>query len=149
MPSDLVAKSVSHIITEAASELLEIKEAGARELKPAGMDLQPVKPYMLRLPEHETALVIEACDMLFAALFEYEDGLWVSENAKSSVELVKGRITTGRADAVIKSLFHGPTHRLLWLACDRAPIAYSGLAAASPTQQVLARTLRGPTYKLV
>jgi len=141
MPSELSLIPVSHIILDAASELLEIKDAGAKSLKPPGMDLQPVKADMLRLPEYEAGLVIDACDLLFAACFEYEDGLWGIQYAKSPVELIKSRITTGRADAVIKSLFHGPTKRLLWEALDRAPIAYSGLAAISPSQNIIIKTL--------
>lgn len=139
LPSLIV---VSHIIDNAASELLEISEAGAKGLKPQGADLQPVKADMLRLPQREAALVVSACDMLFAALFEYEDGLWGEAYAESAVQLVTARIKIGRANAVVESLFYGPTAALLWEAMDRAPIAYSGLARISPTQRIINRTCR-------
>lgn len=137
-----VAISVSHILDRVASELSEINLAGGKELTPQGADLQPVKVYMLQLPEHEAALVIDACNMLFAALFEYEDGLWGEANARNATELVKGRLKVGSAQAVVESLFYGPTAALLYIAMDRAPIAYSGLARISPQLNIIDRTYK-------
>jgi len=128
-------------------ELTDIYEAGAKALKSPGVDLQPVKREMLRLSDSEADLVIEACDMLFAALFEYEDGLWKEQNARNSVELVTGRVSIGRANAIIESLFYGPAARLLWLALDRAPIAYCGIARISPTMNIIDRTLKATPQK--
>jgi hypothetical protein len=139
-PNQITTLTVS--LTAVNSELQEISEAGAKSLKPLGVDVQPVKASMLRLPDAQTALVIKACDMLFAACLEYEEGIWQERKAKSSVQLVTARVAAGRANAVIESLFYGPTQQLLWLALDRAPIAYSGLAAASPSQNIIDRTYR-------
>jgi hypothetical protein len=130
------------IFSNAASELIEISNAGAKALKALGMDMQPVKREMLKLNDAEADLVLTACNMLFAALLEYEGGLWEEKHAKHAVALVTARVAAGRANAVIESLFFGPTARLLWLALDRAPIAYSGLAAASPSQNIIDRTYK-------
>ncbi len=133
------------IFNGAANELVEISEAGAKSLSTAGQDLQPVKADMLRLPPGEAALVVTACNMLFAALLEYEQGMWDADHARTALQLVNGRMKAGRANAVVESLFFGPTARLLWIACDRAPIAYSGLAAASPAQNIIDRTYKNQT----
>ncbi len=114
--------------------------AGAKALKAPGMELQPVKVEML--PADCAELVVQACDMLFAALLEYEGGLWGEKHAKDAVGLVTARVATGRANAVIESLFFGPTSHLFWIALDRAPIAYCGLAAASPAQNIIDRTYK-------
>src|SRR5258706_16264948 len=116
MPSELSLISVSHIINSAASELLEINQAGAKSLKQPGMDMQPVKREMLRLPDSEADVVLTACNMLFAALLEYEDGLWNEKYAETALQLVIGRMKAGRANAVVESLFFGPTARLLYIA---------------------------------
>src|SRR6185369_6087318 len=123
----------------AASELWEIIEAGAKYLNTNGIELQPVKPDMLRLPDDQTQVVMTACNLLLAALLEYEQGLWDEQHAKSALQLVQARIRHGKADAVVQSLFYGPTRLLLRLACDRAPIAFSGLAKASPQQNIIDR----------
>ncbi len=128
------------IFNNARTELIEISTAGAKALKQPGMELQPVKIEML--PADCAALVVQACDMLFAALLEYEGGLWAEKRAKDAVGLVTARIMTGRANAVIESLFFGTCGRLLYIALDRAPIAYSGLAAASPSQNIIDRTYK-------
>ncbi len=130
------------IFDNARTELIEISEAGAKALKAPGMELQPVKREMLNLDDRQAALVVQACDMLFAALLEYEGGLWGQKRAADAVGLVTARIMTGRANAVIESLFFGPTARLFYIALDRAPIAYSGLAAASPSQNIIDRTYK-------
>ena len=145
MPSELISVTVNPtnaLVNSARQELSEIFEAGAKALKPPGVDLQPVKREMLRLSDSEADLVLQACDMLFAALFEYEDGLWKEQNARNSVELVTGRVSIGRASAIIESLFFGPTAKLLWIALDRAPIAYCGIARVSPSQNIIDRTLK-------
>ncbi len=128
------------IFNTARTELIEISDAGAKALKQPGMELQPVKRDML--PDDCADLVVQACDMLFAALLEYEGGLWAEKRAKDAVGLVTARVATGRAGAVIESLFwhKGTVAHLLWIALDRAPIAYSGLAAASPSQNIIDRT---------
>ena|SRR5260221_9420237 len=149
MPSELSLLSISHIINSAASELLEINQAGAKSLKQPGMDMQPVKREMLRLPDNEADITLTACNMLFAALLEYEGGLWDEQHAKTAVALVTARVAAGRANAVVESLFFGPTARLLYLALDRAPIAYSGLAAASPSQNIIDRTYKWAANKSI
>ncbi len=131
------------IFNNARNELTEISTAGAKALKQPGMELQPVKIEML-LDEPAAILIVQACDMLFAALLEYEGGLWAEKRAKDAVALVTARVASGRANAVIESLLwpKGTVARLLYIALDRAPIAYSGLAAASPTQNIIDRTYK-------
>jgi hypothetical protein len=124
------------------NELSEISEAGAKGLKQQGAEIQPVKADMLRLPDQEAQLVVSCCEMLFAALCEYEQGLWDEDHATNAMQLVTSRVNAGRANAVIESLFYGPTAKLLWIALDRAPIAYSGLAHASPSQRIIDRTYK-------
>ncbi len=137
------------IFDNARNELVEISDAGAKALKQPGMDLQPVKREMLTGPHPETGivlhedipqLVVQACNMLFAACLEYEGGLWGQKRAADAIGLVTARVAAGRANAVIESLFFGPCAALLYIALDRAPIAYSGLAAASPSQNIIDRT---------
>ena len=128
------------IFDNARNELTEISDAGAKALKQPGMDLQPVKREMLLLPDVQADLVVTACNMLFAACLEYEGGLWGQKRAADAIGLVTARVAAGRANAVIESLFFGPCAALLYIALDRAPIAYSGLAAASPSQNIIDRT---------
>ena len=144
MPSELIISGTVNLspalVNSAASELLEITEAGAKALAPLGANVQPVKADMLRLPDDQAQIIVETCNMLFAALCEYENGLWMEANAKDPMALVTARVNAGRADAVIEALFYGPTAALLWMALDRAPIAYCGLAKASPSQNIINRT---------
>jgi len=144
MPSELIVTDTVNLlpalVNSAANEMLEISEAGAKGLKQQGAEIQPVKADMLGLPDHEAQLVVACCEMLFAALCEYEQGLWDEDHATNAMQLVTSRVNAGRADAVIQALFFGPTAALLWLALDRAPIAYSGLAKASPSQNIIDRT---------
>ena len=144
MPSELIISDTVNLspalVNSAAIELSEIIEAGAKSLAPVGLDVQPVKADMLRLPDDQAQIIVQTCNLLFAALCEYENGLWAEQHAKDPMSLVTARINAGRANAVIEALFYGPTAALLWMAMDRAPIAYSGLAKASPSQHIIDRT---------
>jgi hypothetical protein len=122
-------------------ELKEITLAGASALTNTGLDRQPVKAHMLKCDDAD--LIVQACDMLFAALLTYEDGLWKQERAENAIELVEARMMAGRARAVVEALFHGPTAQLLGIALDRAPIAYYELSEASPDLNIIDRTYAG------
>jgi hypothetical protein len=127
------------IYDDARLELTDILDAGARALKPAGVDLMPIKREMLRLPADQADLVLDTCNLLFAAVLSYEGAQWQIKTASNAVDLVKARIEAGRATGVVESLFYGPTRDLLWLAMDRAPIAFYALSEASPALRIIDR----------
>jgi hypothetical protein len=127
------------IFFAAQSEMTEILDAGARSLKQPGLDLLPVKREMLRLPHDHASLVLDACNLLFAAILSYEDAVWGSENARDALALVSARIEAGRARGVVEALFFGPTSQLLLTAMDRAPIAFYAMSEASPDLKILDR----------
>ena len=126
----------------AKNEMTEILDAGARSLKPAGFDLLPVKREMLRLPTDAADLVLDACNMLFAAILAYEGAMWDIEHATDAVTLVSARIEAGRARGVVEALFFGPTAQLLLTAMDRAPIAFYAMTEASPQLAIIDRCNR-------
>jgi hypothetical protein len=127
----------------ARNELQDILDAGAKALKGPGLDLMPIKRDMLRLDDATADLVLDACNLLFAACLSYEGAQWQIKTATNAVELVTARIDAGRAIGVVESLFYGPTRDLIWLAMDRAPIAFYALSEASPALRIIER-LRGP-----
>ena len=123
----------------ARNELRDILAAGAKGLKLPGIELQPVKREMLHLADIDADLVLECCNLLFAACLTYEGAQWTIDRAANPIELVAARIEAGRALGVVESLFHGPTRGLLWSAMDRAPIAFYALARASPDLRIVER----------
>jgi hypothetical protein len=126
---------------EARNELTEILDAGARALKPAGRDLMPIKREMLNLPPDQADLVLDACNLLFAAVLSYENGQWKIRHADNPVDLVSARIEAGRALGVVEALFYGPTRALFTIAMNRAPIAYYALSEAAPDLKLIDRTI--------
>jgi hypothetical protein len=124
---------------KARNELNDILDAGAKTLKLPGLDLLPIKREMLRLPDHEADLILDACNLLFAAILSYEASQWDIANAPNAIELVKARIEAGRAKGVVESLFFGPTASLLLTAMDHAPIAFYALSEASPDLAIIDR----------
>ena len=126
---------------EARIELHEILDAGARALKPAGRDLMPIKREMLNLPTDQADLVLDALNLLFAAVLSYENAQWLISHANNPVDLVSARIEAGRALGVVEALFYGPTRALFATAMDRAPIAYYALSEASPNLKIIDRTI--------
>jgi hypothetical protein len=127
---------------EARNELRDILDAGARSLKLPGLDLLPIKREMLRLPPDQADLILDACNLLFAAVLSYESAQWEINHAPNAIELVKARIEAGRAMGVIEALFFGPTAELLLTAMDRAPIAFYALSEASPDLRIIDRCTR-------
>lgn len=128
------------IFNEARNELREIMNAGAHTLKPAGQSLMPIKREMLHtLGDDQAALVLEACELLFAAILTYEAAQWAAKSSRDAFELVAARIEAGKAEGIVHALFYGPTNRLLWEAMDNAPIAFYALAQASPTLKIIDR----------
>lgn len=126
---------------EARSELSEILDAGARALKPAGIELLPIKREMLHgLDLNQQDLVLDALNLLFAAMLSYEAAQWEINHAGNALQLVKGRMEAGRAMGVVEALFYGPTRELFATALDRAPIAYYALSEASPDLKLIDRT---------
>ncbi len=121
-------------------EIFEIMQAGGRGLKPPGHALQPVTAAMLRLPDDQANMIVQTCDLLFAACLVYEQAQFDIEAARDGITLVTARIKAGQAEGVVEALFHGPTAQLLWLALDRASIAYYALSKASPSLDVINRT---------
>jgi hypothetical protein len=125
------------------NEITEIRMAGAHNLKAPGRDLQPVKRDMLHMltPAHADA-VLEACDLLFAALLAYEGGKFREHKATDAVTLVEARLEAGQAEGVVTALFHGQLGALLLTAAEAAPIAFYGLTKASPGLAILDRVNR-------
>jgi hypothetical protein len=123
----------------AKAELEEILDAGARSLRGPGLDLLPIKRSMLRVNDATAGLVLDACNLLFAAILAYEGALWDVKAAPDAVSLVSARLECGRAEGVVNALFFGPTRDLLLLAMDHAPIAFYAMAEASPDLRIIAR----------
>lgn len=126
----------------ARMELCDILDAGARSLKGPGLELMPIKREMLRLPSDMADLVLDALNLLFAAILAYESAQWNIDNAADAISLVSARIEAGRALGVVESLFYDQTAPLFALAMDRAPIAYYALAESSPTLNIINRTAK-------
>jgi hypothetical protein len=124
---------------EARTELEEILDAGAKALKPPGLELLPIKRNMLRLPDDSAALVLDACNLLFAAILSYEAAQWTIKTAPDALTLVTARIDAGRALGVVEALFYGPTRTLLLTALNCAPIAFYAMAQASPDLDIINR----------
>lgn len=123
----------------ARTELQDILDAGARALKGPGLDLMPIKRDMLRLDTPTADLVLDACNLLFAACLSYESAQWRIKHATDALQLVSARIEAGRATGVVESLFFGPTRALLAIAMDRAPIAYYALSESAPDLHIIDR----------
>jgi hypothetical protein len=130
------------IYFSARNEMTEILDAGARSLKQPGLDLLPIKREMLRLPDDVADLVLDACNMLFAAILAYEAAQWDIQHPANAVSLVTSRIEAGRACGVVEALFFGPTAQLLLTAMDRAPIAFYAMSEASPQLHIIDRCNR-------
>jgi hypothetical protein len=125
------------VYNAARYELEEILNAGARSLKPAGLTLLPIKREMLGLADELADLVLDACNLLFAACISYENAQWNISHAHNALELITARIEAGRADGVVRSLFHGPTTDLLLLAMNRAPIAFYAMTETAPNLHII------------
>jgi len=89
----------------AKAELEEILDAGARSLRGPGLDLLPIKRSMLRTDDRTAGLVLDACNLLFAAILAYEGALWDVKAAPDAVSLVSARLECGRAEGVVNALF--------------------------------------------
>jgi hypothetical protein len=77
MANELTTTNVSELtFTEAREELHQILDAGARALKGPGLDLMPIKREMLQLPDDRAFLILDACNLLFAACLSYESAQW-------------------------------------------------------------------------
>lgn len=135
------------VYNQAKAELQEILDAGARALKPAGSELMPIKREMLQLPADHADLVLDACNLLFAAILAFEAAQWTISHPTNPVELVKARIEAGRAEGVVNALFYGPTASLLLCAMDRAPIAFYAMSTAAPDLHIIDRCQRAIEQK--
>lgn len=130
--------SLPIVYNKARAELEEILDAGARALKPRGLELMPIKrSNLIGLPDDLADLVLDACNLLFAACLAYEGAQWTIKTATDPVSLIEARIEAGRADGVVRSLFHGQTAPLLLLAMDRAPIAFYALSESAPNLHII------------
>jgi hypothetical protein len=127
------------IFSAARAELNEILDAGARALKGPGLELLPIKRDMLRLTGDQCDLILDACNLLFAAEISYEAALWASRNASDPIQLVAARIEAGKAEGVVNALFFGPTAELLLTAMNHAPIAFYAMSEASPNLHIIQR----------
>ena len=93
----------------------------------------PLKPDMLNSADDETAMVIEAAELLFAASMRYV-GAQIAGEATSTeaVNLVAARIGRAMAEGTRTALIHGETAVPLILACERAPIAMNAILQVCP-----------------
>lgn len=121
-------------------EILEIMQSGGKGLKPAGQAIQPVTAALLRLPDDQADMIVQTCDLLFSAVLSYEQAQFDIDAARDGITLVTARMKAGRALGIVEALFHGPTARLLYIALDRAPIAYFELSEGSPALNIIKRT---------
>jgi hypothetical protein len=128
---------------QARIELEQILDAGARSLKPAGIEMLPIKremlfngPFPICSPEN-LDLILDALNLLFAAILSFENAQWNISHATDPLQLVNARIESGRARAVVESLFFGPTRHLLLTAMDRAPIAFYAMSTAAPDLHII------------
>lgn len=127
-------------LSEVKHEITQIREKGARVLKQPGRDLMPVKRDMLLLlPDDEAALVLETCELLFAASLAFEDARIRERKAADAVSLAEARMTAGIAEGTVLALFYGPTVHCILTASSMAPIAFYALAAVSPKLQIIAK----------
>lgn len=131
-PYTLALSAVKHEITQ-------IREKGARVLKQPGRDMMPVKRDMLLLPDDEAALVLETCELLFAASLAFEDARIRERKAADAVSLAEARMTAGIAEGTVLALFYGPTVHCILMASNMAPIAFYALSAVSPKLQIIAK----------
>jgi hypothetical protein len=128
------------IFDSARAELNEILDAGARALKGPGLELLPIKREMLsRLTDDQRDLILDACNLLFAAILSYEAALWEIKTAPNAVALVSARLEAGKAEGVVNALFFGPTTDLLLTAMNHAPIAFYAMSEASPALHIIQR----------
>jgi hypothetical protein len=119
---------------------LHLIGANARGLKSEGRELMPVKADMLHaLPEELHGPVLEACELLFAAVLAHVDASLRIPRAKHAPELVKARMQAAQATGTVCSLFHGLTAPLLVLAMECAPIAFYAMAEAAPDLRIIDR----------
>lgn len=133
----VTAKAASVNVAETRAEL-NLIGANARNLSRDGSKLQPVKPDMLGVGV-PVADIVDACELLFACVLAYEGAMAALARASDAVATVKARMEAGRAEGTVCALFHGPTAMLLYLAMDRAPIAFYELASASPGLKIIDR----------
>jgi hypothetical protein len=126
-------------LSTAKSELADIRLAGGRTLKDRGKAIMPVKRDMLLMPAETADLVLDACEMLFAAILSFEGGLLAKRAAVDAVSLVEARMQAGEAEGIVTALFYGPTAALLVLAAERAPIAFYAMAQAAPGLKIIDR----------
>lgn len=130
------------VYNNAKAELEEILDAGARALKPAGHAILPIKRDMLRLTDDDASLVLDACNLLFAAILSYEGAQWAIKTATDAIALVTARMEAAKAEGVVNALFYGSTAPLLLTAMDHAPIAFYAMAEASPGLHIIDRCQR-------
>jgi len=128
----------SIIVYDAArNELAEIMAAGGQRLRLPGLALLPIKRHMLH--PFTADLILEACQMLFAAILTFEHSKWMEAHSNNALDLIEARISAGTAEGVVCALFHGPTARLLLDAMDQAPIAFYAMSEASPKLKIIDR----------
>lgn len=131
------------VYNAAKSELEEILDAGARALRPAGLDLLPIKRAMLKaFPLEQQNLILDACNLLFAAVLAHENALWQIGHASNPLDLVAARLEAGKARGVVHALFYGQCAPLLVAAMNHAPIAFYAISEASPTLDIVGRVNR-------
>jgi hypothetical protein len=127
-----------HLIT-LTQNLVNIKAelnligANARGLRGPGRELLPLKEDMLMgLPPVERAAVLEAVELLFAAVLQFVDAQIREQQAIDAVGVVAARIDKGQADGTVTALVRGSTRDLFIVACEQAPIAMHAIIETSP-----------------
>ncbi|MBR0712700.1 hypothetical protein [Bradyrhizobium liaoningense] len=129
-----------------------------KALSEMGADLQPVTVDALTacgMPDDWASAVSGACDAVFAAMLDYESGLAkiaAAERAAKKGEggksdLIRGRLATGAANAVVLALTNGDVARLLVMAAHACPIQFASLAAVSPDLDLVGK-VRAATARL-
>ena len=125
---------------------LNLIGTNARGLKGPGRELMPLKPDMLNLPDDETAMVMEAVELLFAASMRYVGAQIAEATSTEAVNLVAARIGRAMAEGTCTALIHGETAVLLILACERAPIAMNAILQVCPELNLRDRLAQRRSY---
>jgi hypothetical protein len=134
--------AIANLVNSITQTKFELSQIGAlaRGLKPAGLDLMPVKPDMLAsVPEPLRVPCMEACELLFAAILSHEGALIAAARAVDAISVVTARMDAARAEATVAALFRGPTADLLFVVCEAAPIAFYAMTEAAPRLKIIAR----------
>lgn len=122
--------------------------ANARGLQDRGRAILPLKPQMLRMNPFDTVLVMDAVELLFAALLKYIQAQVDEKRAWDAIAVAEARLAKGQADGTLRALLHGDVRQLFVVAAQQAPIAMHAIFQMAPELK-LAQRLARPTAPII